>query len=137
MQDFVLIKPLKPRQMNTKPIAHTMTSAIYELNKILSNETILYRNTKKLSELTGDEYDTIFNALVEVIEYNDQEFKPDSKWSWIQDFECEITPNLIGRFQRIYNDFTEDEVGNRYAKGDDYEDSKVTWWYNGEIVDLN
>lgn len=123
--------------MNTQPIADTMSTAISNLDKMLLNETILERNTKKLSELNEDEYDRIFNALVEVIEENDKEFKPDLKSSWMQDFECEIIPNLTGKFERVYTDFTEDEIGNRYAKGDDYEDSRVKWWYNGEIVDLN
>lgn len=123
--------------MNTQPIADTMTNAIYELNKVLSNETILERNTKKLSELNEDEYDRIFNALVEVIKENDKEFKPDEDEIYIQNFECEILSNLVGTYQRQYTNFTEDECGNRYPKGDDYEDSRVKWWYNGEVVDLN
>lgn len=123
--------------MNTQPIADTMSTAISNLDKMLLNETILERNTKKLSELNEDEYDRIFNALVEVIEENDKQFKTFDSDSYIQDFELVITENFYGFYRRTYSNFTEDENGNRYPKGDDYEDSRVKWWYNGEIVDLN
>ena len=123
--------------MNTQPIADTMTNAINKMNALLSPETLLSRNTTKLSDMSEDDYELYTEAILTIVENSDAEFQTyDHDDDTIQLFEKEVGYGISVEFTRSYEFSDVDDCGNQTRQsGSDYKDSSEKTYYLGECID--